>query len=867
MNKFLFEELNTVSEMWFLDNYKNIPLYINKNLNPKFEMRKYQEEALARFWYYFSDYPKKQTPIHLLYNMATWSWKTFVMASLILELYEKWYRNFLFFVNSTNIIEKTKDNFLNNISSKYLFNDKVSFDWKNIKIKEVTNFTISKSDDINIKFTTIQGLHTDLNSIKEDGLSYEDFEDNKIVILSDEAHHINSTTKKGKLSKTEQEEKTSWENTVSKILNSNDENLLLEFTATIDLWNEFISEKYTDKIIYKYDLKDFRLDWYSKEVDILKADMEQNDRILQALLLSQYRLKVAEKNKIYCKPVILFKAQKTVKESEENLINFNNLIKKLKKEDLEKIKNTTNEKTILKAFNFFKENKVSLDNLVSELQTDFASENCLSANDNKEAWKNQMLLNTLEDKNNNIRAIFAVQKLNEWWDVLNLFDIVRLYNSRSNVVSKKTWKIVPWPQTISEAQLIWRWARYFPFSTDKALWEDKYKRKFDKKDEEELKILETFYYHTSFDNLYITEIRQALIETWMLDEKEKRNFNLNLKDSFKKSNFFEEWVIYINERKIKDNSNIDSLDKIWLRKERFEFTLYSWKSWDVKVFDSEKNINDNNFKLEKEPLTLEIKDIDKKIILKAIARNDFYKFDNLTKYIWALKSIDEFITNNNYLSAKKIDLYGSKEALNNIWIDDKLKVVSSLLSTLEWEIKKQEVKYEWTKEFKAKTIKNVFIDKSIKVDLLVEWFSKNWEWFVYEEINATSEEIAFVDLFEKKKIELEEKYTDIYLLRSERHFAIYSFDDWNRFEPDFVLFMKDKESKKPFTYQVFIEPKWDHLLEKESEKLKNTFLKQIENKSEILEMNLWNYKLIWLPLYNKELENEFEEAFDSKLIK
>jgi len=37
------------------------------------------------------------------------------------------------------------------------------------------------------------------------------------------------------LSKTEQEEKTSWENTVSKILNSNDENLLLEFTATIDL--------------------------------------------------------------------------------------------------------------------------------------------------------------------------------------------------------------------------------------------------------------------------------------------------------------------------------------------------------------------------------------------------------------------------------------------------------------------------------------------------------------------------------------------------------------------------------------------------------------------------------------------------------
>ena len=30
----------------------------------------------------------------------------------------------------------------------------------------------------------------------------------------------------------------------------------------------------------------------------------------------------------------------------------------------------------------------------------------------------------LEDKNNEYRAIFAVDKLNEGWDVLNLFDIV-----------------------------------------------------------------------------------------------------------------------------------------------------------------------------------------------------------------------------------------------------------------------------------------------------------------------------------------------------------------------------------------------------------------------------------------------------------
>ena len=118
------------------------------------------------------------------------------MASLILELWSKGYRNFLFLVNSTNIIEKTKENFLNSTSSKYLFAENVNFDGKNVVIREVNNFADSSNDAINIKFTTIQGLHSDLNTPKENGITYEDFKQNKTVILSDEAHHINASTKK-----------------------------------------------------------------------------------------------------------------------------------------------------------------------------------------------------------------------------------------------------------------------------------------------------------------------------------------------------------------------------------------------------------------------------------------------------------------------------------------------------------------------------------------------------------------------------------------------------------------------------------------------------------------------------------------------
>ena len=83
----------------------------------------------------------------------------------MLHLYQKGYRNFLFFVNSNNIIQKTKDNFLNPQASKYLFNDKIVIDGKEVLIKEIDNFEEADNQNINLKFTTIQQLHTDLNNI------------------------------------------------------------------------------------------------------------------------------------------------------------------------------------------------------------------------------------------------------------------------------------------------------------------------------------------------------------------------------------------------------------------------------------------------------------------------------------------------------------------------------------------------------------------------------------------------------------------------------------------------------------------------------------------------------------------------------
>ena len=71
--------------------------------------------------------------------------------------------------------------------------------------------------------------------------------------------------------------------------------------------------------------------------------------------------------------------------------------------------------------------------------------------------------------------------------------------------------------------------------------------------------------------------------------------------------------------------------------------------------------------------------------------------------------------------------------------------------------------------------------------------------------------------------EAEESYEDIYLLRNERHFSIYNFSDGRAFEPDFVLFL-GKANGALLTYQLFIEPKGEHLVNQED--WKQEFLKE-----------------------------------------
>ena len=141
------------------------------------------------------------------------------------------------------------------------------------------------------------------------------------------------------------------------------------------------------------------------------------------------------KNGINLKPVILFKAQRTIAQSQENKENFHKLIDELTADPIDKFRKSSLE-ILQRAFSFFDEKGITTEALVQHLKSAFREDHCLSVNNDSEKETYQLRLNNLEDRSNPIRAIFAVQKLNEGWDVLNLFDIVRCYEARDSGKSK-----------------------------------------------------------------------------------------------------------------------------------------------------------------------------------------------------------------------------------------------------------------------------------------------------------------------------------------------------------------------------------------------------------------------------------------------
>ena len=856
---------------------------IKDNLNPKFSIRDYQKEAFIRLEEYIEHDSDKQQPMHLLLQMATGSGKTLIMAGSILYLYQLGYRNFIFFVNNTNVLEKTRDNFLNTSSMKYLFKQSVSVDNKQVDICECDNFEAVNSDDINICFTTIQGLHTRLNCPSENSLTYEDFEDKKIVLLSDEAHHLNVATKSKQQSLLDEE--NNWEATVMKVLNANLGNIMLEFTATAELTHSSVANKYVDKFIYDYSLKKFYLDRYSKDVQILQSTLPVLERALLACVCSQYRLHIFADHKINIKPVIMFKANqanrtaktddtKAIISSEFKAI-FLNKISNIQGQDLIKLSSNVTSGVLAKAFAYFINKDATLDNLALQFKEAFEHKKCILVDSSTTIDKkeNQLLLNSLENSENQIRVVFAVDALNEGWDVLNLFDIVRLYNTRDTKANK------PSGATVREAQLIGRGARYCPFKIGEGSESDR--RKFDKDLEHPLRVCEELYYHSEQNSRYIQELNTALEDMGIPTSNNKVTRVLQLKNSFKSHDFYKHYSIYTNKREHTNNSEQNGIgDNI--KGKIYQVTLPSNLINQANLlhdFDSTKQSLSNTL-ISK---TIAVKDIESQIVRKAIAKNQFYRFNHLrNEYLPYLTGIGEFISVDDYLANISIDVKSYEDfdvlSLNP---DLKLFIISDFLGQLQKQLSVVNHSFIGSKEFIPKAVSSIFKETkqlsfilskdgdaefgySMREPKRSEFFldlgNEDYDWYAYNENYGTAEEKSLVMFMKDEAIPyLREKYQQVWLLRNEKFFQLYNFADGQAFEPDFVLFLVSENGIKEIVYQVFIEPKGSHLLA--LDKWKDEFLQSIKDNYKVA--NIFknkDYALIGLPFYSSSSKAEFKDV-------
>ncbi|UOR61387.1 DEAD/DEAH box helicase family protein [Helicobacter pylori] len=801
--------------------------------NLKNELRNYQKQAIHNYL------EKRQSNLHqkhFMFEMATGSGKTLVMAGLILECYKQGYQNFIFFVNSTSILEKTKLNFTDSTSSKYLFSENITINDENTEIKSINNLNESQTSAINIYFSTIQGLFSLFTKAKENAISIEDLKDQKLVFLADEAHHLNTETKK-KLSDAESSEKHNWESVVKLALEQNKDNLLLEFSATIP--NEkSVEDKYKNLKVITYTLKEFSEDKFCKNIYSLSYEnKELETRFLGACVSSLYKELLAQHHNIEnFKPCILFKSER-IEDSKDNQERFNAFLENLNPLDLENFFNHSHNAFFKDAKNFFDKQHYA-PNLAALLQTKFKKSVQINTNNEKELEKGMLLLNSLEDRQNPKRVIFSVDKLNEGWDVLNLFDIVRLKNKASQ------------KDTTKDTQLIGRGARYYPFSYNdlKPSSIEFYQRKFDLFNP--LSALERLDYHAIYDSEFIAKLKEELQVLGLGFVNEKQTIPLTPTKNLK--------CYYASNTKDKNKNlfNKDYTDPVKVKLQSLHVPLFAFGVREKKVDFKEENKGDTTYyilhTLNKIPINyflkaLNLKNLDFKTLKKAFKK---HAFNNKVEFI------------EHYISPLKTNFHKNQKFDDN---ENLLKLAVYIIENLKDTLLKEQDKYDVSalelKEFEThnRSLSASEFEKDIPL----------YEWLLFKDMRKLDSDLEreFLDFINDHKEVLDKKFKEWCVLRNDHFTELKVFCNIENspyyaqgFEPDFILFAQT-HSDEFLGFTCYMEAKGEHL--EHSNAWKEEFLEMLENAA--LKSHNKKLDLKGLPFFmlkNSVVNSEFTTAFN-----
>ena len=220
-------------------------------------------------------------------------------------------------------------------------------------------------------------------------------------------------------------------------------------------------------------------------------------------------------------------------------------------------------------------------------------------------------------------------------------------------------------------------------------------------------------------------------------------------------------LIFLNDREVKDRKDVRGLTPT-VRDNIYYFRAETGASGIDAVMKETAQSVDIAVDLKTAHLTIgEIAAINYAVVNKALIKYPIFKFNTLRSYFPNVSSTRQFITDNEYLGAVRIDIQSKDE---HPTMETLYAAVFYILGKIASSISGIEETYRGTKTFRARKIRDVFRNKTVnytdphdggigisqndpsvksewKIDLSTE------DWFVYTDHYGTSEEKVFAAYF------------------------------------------------------------------------------------------------------------------------
>src|SRR5699024_2192536 len=137
------------------------------------------------------------------------------------------------------------------------------------------------------------------------------------------------------------------------------------------------------------------------------------------------------------------------------------------------------------------------------------------------------------------------------------------------------------------------------------------------------------------------------------------------------------------------------------------------------------------------------------------------------------------------------------------------------------------------------------------------------DWFIYDKAIVNKWESSFINFIYDYIDKLKDIYTNDYLIKNKRNVKVVKINDIRGFIQIFLLYLQDMLC----TYQMFLEPKGDHL--RQQDKWKEDFLASLSERDDVEVLNEnEDVRLLGIKFYSEtpELKELFRNDFIEKVI-